>query len=88
MMAMAKGNLQGKIGYTLHMFHFEDKAMAYYEKAYARGCTLPNVLAAYGLLLMRRDHAPAVEHRLSKPRPGLLEARQDRPRAGDLPQDL
>lgn len=63
MMAMAKGNLQGKIGYTLHMFHFEDKAMACYEKAYARGCTLPNVLAAYGLLLMRRDHdyAKAVE---------------------------
>ena len=24
---MAKGNLQGKIGYTLHMFHFEEKAM-------------------------------------------------------------
>lgn len=52
---MAKGNFQGKIGYTLHMFHFEDKALPYYEKAYAKGCTLPNVLAAYGLLLMRRE---------------------------------
>ena len=52
---MARGNLQGKIGYALHMFHFEDKAMAHYEKAYDRGCNLANVLAAYGLLLMRRE---------------------------------
>ena len=52
---MAKGNFQAKIGYTLHMFRMEDKAFAHYEKAYALGCTLPNAMAAYGLLLMRRS---------------------------------
>ena len=59
---MAKGNLQAKIGYILHMFRMEYKAFDFYEKAYAKGCTLPDPLAAYGLMLMRRkEYAKAVE---------------------------
>lgn len=59
---MAKGNLQAKIGYILHMFRMEYKAFDSYEKAYAKGCTLPDPLAAYGLMLMRRkEYAKAVE---------------------------
>ena len=59
---MAKGNLQAKIGYAMHMFRLEDKAFAHYEKAYAKGCSLPDPLAAYGLMLMRHeDYDKALE---------------------------
>lgn len=51
---MAKGNFQAKIGYVMHLFRLEDKAFSLYEKGYAKGCTLPDPLAAYGLMLMRR----------------------------------
>ena len=43
---MAKGNFQAKIGYVMHMFRLEEKAFALYEKGYAKGCTLPDPLAA------------------------------------------
>ena len=52
---MAKGNFQAKIGYVMHMFRLEEKAFALYEKGYAKGCSLPDPLAAYGLMLMRRQ---------------------------------
>ena len=55
---MAKGNLEAKFGYALHMFRMEDKAFAHYERAYQKGCTLPDPLAAYGLMLMRRGDFP------------------------------
>lgn len=51
---MAKGNFQAKYGYVMHMFRLEDQAFVHYEKAYEKGCTLPDPLAAYGLMLMRR----------------------------------
>lgn len=55
-MKMAKGNLTAKLAYTMHMFRLEDKAFSLYEKAYEKGCTLPDPLAAYGLMLMRRKN--------------------------------
>ena len=51
---MARGNLIAKIGYTMHLCRVEDKAFALYEKAYHKGCTLPDPMAAYSLMLMRR----------------------------------
>lgn len=55
---MAKGNWEAKYGYVLHMFRLEDKAFAHYARAYEKGCTLPDPLAAYGLMLMRRGDFP------------------------------
>ena len=51
---MARGNFIAKIGYTMHLCRVEDKAFALYEKAYNKGCTLPDPMAAYSLMLMRR----------------------------------
>lgn len=51
---MAKGNLIAKLGYTFHLFRVEDKAFALYEKAYKKGCTLADPMAAYSLMLMRK----------------------------------
>ena len=59
---MAKGNLIAKIAYTFHLFRVEDKAFALYEKAYHKGCTLADPMAAYSLMLMRRnEHEKALE---------------------------
>lgn len=59
---MAKGNLTAKVAYTMHLFKVEDKAFKLYTKAYNKGCTLPDPMAAYSLMLMRKgEYEKALE---------------------------
>ena len=52
------GNIVGFPGLVLHaFFHREDKALPFYRAAYKLGCKSSQLLAAYGLILLRRGDA-------------------------------
>ena len=73
---MAKGNLKAKLGYTMHLFHVEDKAFALYEQAYNKGCDLPDPMSAFALMLMRRKEFEKALEVLRKARKFKLNAQQ------------
>lgn len=54
------GNIVGFPGLVLHaFFHREDKALPFYRAAYKLGCKSSQLLAAYGLILLRQGDAEA-----------------------------
>ncbi len=56
------GNIVGFPGLVLHaFFHREDKALPFYRAAYKLGCKSSQLLAAYGLILLRRGEAKSAQ---------------------------